>query len=215
MPAARLGAAVHRLPFPASLAMVLPVIGAYLAFRAVQQRRGAKIVNRAMYATLFGAVHHRSALLQFFLPTVIAVGVAGFQVRKAESHGRRWPMRPRPRPGDRRRRHRGGRGRGRGRRRRRRRRRRRQGLTVGRFADRHRGHPAGRRPLRRHDRRRAGGSTHPNGGYLAAIVLRAIAGRGRRPRPRRPRSITLHYLRPGQVGPVRGGRHRRADRTRA
>jgi hypothetical protein len=70
--------------FPASLAMVLPVIGAYVAFRAVQQRRGSKVVNRAMYATLFGAVL-TFGLLTFFLPTVIAVGVAGFQVRKAEA----------------------------------------------------------------------------------------------------------------------------------
>ncbi|HJR24382.1 MAG TPA: hypothetical protein VJ804_02840, partial [Acidimicrobiales bacterium] len=70
--------------FPASLAMVLPVIGAYLAFRAVQQRRGSRTVNRAMYATLFGAVL-TFGLLTFFLPTVIAVGVAGFQVRKAEA----------------------------------------------------------------------------------------------------------------------------------
>jgi len=70
--------------FPASLAMALPVIGAYVAFRAVQQRRGSKVVNRAMYATLFGAVL-TFGLLTFFLPTVIAVGVAGFQVRKAEA----------------------------------------------------------------------------------------------------------------------------------
>jgi hypothetical protein len=70
--------------FPASLAMVLPVIAAWFAFRAVQQRRGSRVVNRAMYATLFGAVL-TFGLLTFFLPTVIAVGVAGFQVRKAET----------------------------------------------------------------------------------------------------------------------------------
>jgi hypothetical protein len=70
--------------FPASAAMVLPLVGAYYAFRAVQQRRGSKIVNRAMYATLFGAVL-TFGLLTFFLPTVIAVGIAGFQVRKAET----------------------------------------------------------------------------------------------------------------------------------
>jgi acyl-CoA thioesterase len=40
----------------------------------------------------------------------------------------------------------------------------------------------------------------PNGGYLAAIVLRAI--RAEVPDPdRRTRSLTLHYLRPPQVGP--------------
>jgi hypothetical protein len=68
---------------PLSLAAVLPVIAAYLLFRSVQQRRGAKIVNRAMYATLLGAFISLP-LLQFFLPTVIAGWVAGFQVRKAE-----------------------------------------------------------------------------------------------------------------------------------
>ena len=49
----------------------------------MQQRRRAKIVNRAMYATLLGAFISLP-LLQFFLPTVIAGWVAGFQVRKAE-----------------------------------------------------------------------------------------------------------------------------------
>ena len=68
---------------PLSLAAVLPVIASYLLFRSVQQRRGAKIVNRAMYATLLGAFISLP-LLQFFLPTVIAGWVAGFQVRKAE-----------------------------------------------------------------------------------------------------------------------------------
>jgi hypothetical protein len=68
---------------PLSLAAILPVIAAYLLFRSVQQRRGAKVVNRAMYATLLGAFISLP-LLQFFLPTVIAGWVAGFQVRKAE-----------------------------------------------------------------------------------------------------------------------------------
>lgn len=40
----------------------------------------------------------------------------------------------------------------------------------------------------------------PNGGYLAAIVLRAILEEVAEP-ARRPRSLTLHYLRPPQVGP--------------
>jgi hypothetical protein len=69
------------LPF--SFATLLPVIGAYLCFRAVKQRRGAKVVTRTMYATLLGAFLSLS-LVQFFLPAVIAVSVAGFQVRKAE-----------------------------------------------------------------------------------------------------------------------------------
>jgi acyl-CoA thioesterase len=40
----------------------------------------------------------------------------------------------------------------------------------------------------------------PNGGYLAAIVLRAMLAEVAEPE-RRPRSITLHYLRPPVVGP--------------
>lgn len=42
----------------------------------------------------------------------------------------------------------------------------------------------------------------PNGGYLAAIVLRAILAEAAEPE-RRPRSLTLHYLRPPAVGPCR------------
>ena len=41
---------------------------------------------------------------------------------------------------------------------------------------------------------------NPNGGYLAAILLRAVLAEVADP-SRRPRSITLHFLRPGQVGP--------------
>ena len=41
----------------------------------------------------------------------------------------------------------------------------------------------------------------PNGGYLAALVLRAITTDVADP-ARRPRSFTVHYLRPPQVGPV-------------
>ena len=40
----------------------------------------------------------------------------------------------------------------------------------------------------------------PNGGYLAAIVLRAILAEVDDP-ARRPRSLTLHYLRPPVEGP--------------
>lgn len=40
----------------------------------------------------------------------------------------------------------------------------------------------------------------PNGGYLAAIVLRAIVAEVADPQ-RTPRSITLHYLRPPTAGP--------------
>jgi acyl-CoA thioesterase len=42
----------------------------------------------------------------------------------------------------------------------------------------------------------------PNGGYLAAIVLRAMQAEAGDP-PRHPRSLTCHYLRPPTDGPVR------------
>jgi hypothetical protein len=69
--------------FPASLGLVLPIIGAALAFRAVSKRAPAKVVNRAMYVTLFGTLLN-IPLLFVFLPTVIGIGIAAFQVRKAE-----------------------------------------------------------------------------------------------------------------------------------
>ena len=40
----------------------------------------------------------------------------------------------------------------------------------------------------------------PNGGYLAAIVLRAVLAEAAA-EDRRPRSMTLHYLRPPAEGP--------------
>ena len=69
--------------FPLSLGLVLPVIGAGLAFRAVSRRAPAKVVNRAMYVTLFGTLLN-AQLLFVFLPTVVGIGIAAFQVRKAE-----------------------------------------------------------------------------------------------------------------------------------
>jgi hypothetical protein len=69
--------------FPLSLGLVLPVVGAGLAFRAVSKRSPAKVVNRTLYVTLFGTLL-TGQLVFIFLPTVIAVGIAAFQVRKAE-----------------------------------------------------------------------------------------------------------------------------------
>jgi len=69
--------------FPLSLGLVLPVIGAGLAFRAVSKRASAKVVNRTMYVTLFGTLLN-AQLIFIFLPTVIGIGVAAFQVRRAE-----------------------------------------------------------------------------------------------------------------------------------
>jgi hypothetical protein len=77
--------------FPQSLAVLLPVVGAYLVFRSVQRRRGAKIVTRGMYATMLGAFLTLN-LLQFFLPTVIATAVAGWQVRRSEMNEARAQM---------------------------------------------------------------------------------------------------------------------------
>jgi hypothetical protein len=70
--------------WPFSLLVFLPVVGTALGFRAVSKRSPAKVVNRTMYVTLFGALLAGSQLLLIFLPAVIALGVAAFQVRKAE-----------------------------------------------------------------------------------------------------------------------------------
>jgi hypothetical protein len=69
--------------WPFSLAIVLPLVGAGLAFWAVRRRSPSKVLSRTLYATLFGAVLTQG-LLMLFIPTVLAVGVAMFQVRKAE-----------------------------------------------------------------------------------------------------------------------------------
>ena len=69
--------------WPLSLGLLLPVIGAGLAFRAVSKRSPAKVVNRTMYVTLFGTLLNAPAALPV-PPTVIGIGIAAFQVRKAE-----------------------------------------------------------------------------------------------------------------------------------
>jgi hypothetical protein len=69
--------------WPFSLAILLPLAGAGIAYQAVRRRSPSKIVSRALYATLFGAVLTQGLLL-LFLPAVLSVGVAMFQVRKAE-----------------------------------------------------------------------------------------------------------------------------------
>ncbi|MEX2293331.1 MAG: hypothetical protein WD691_06040 [Acidimicrobiales bacterium] len=75
---------VAKALWPFSLALVLPLIGSGLGFHAVRKRSTSKVVNRALYATLFGAVLTQGLLL-LFLPVVLAMGVAMFQVRKAET----------------------------------------------------------------------------------------------------------------------------------
>jgi hypothetical protein len=69
--------------WPISASVVLPVIGAGLGLRAVMRRSPAKVVNRTMYVTLLGSLL-ASQLLLIFLPAVIALAFAAFQVRKAE-----------------------------------------------------------------------------------------------------------------------------------
>jgi hypothetical protein len=74
---------IFSIYFPWTLAALLPIGASYLLFTAVRQRRGAKTVNRAMYATLLGSVICLP-LLQFFFPTLAAAWFAGYQVRRAE-----------------------------------------------------------------------------------------------------------------------------------
>ncbi len=45
------------------------------------------------------------------------------------------------------------------------------------------------------------GPPGPNGGYIAALILRAIRAEVNDV-PRRPRSLTIHYLRPAQMGAI-------------
>ncbi len=80
-------ATVMQALWPYSLATLLPIVGAGLGFQAVRKRSPSKTVNRALYATLFGAVLTQGLLL-LFIPVVIAMGVAMFQVRKAETIAR-------------------------------------------------------------------------------------------------------------------------------
>jgi hypothetical protein len=77
-------APVVKALWPFSLAIVLPLMGAGIGFWAVRKRSSSKVVNRALYATLFGAVLTQGLLL-LFLPVVLGLGVAMFQVRKAET----------------------------------------------------------------------------------------------------------------------------------
>jgi hypothetical protein len=74
---------IFSIYFPWTLASLLPIGASLLLFRAVRERRGARTVNRAMYATLLGAVICLP-LLQFFFPTLGAAWFAGYQVRRAE-----------------------------------------------------------------------------------------------------------------------------------
>jgi hypothetical protein len=50
--------------WPWSIATILPLIGAGITFWAVRRRAGSKVLNRALYATLFGAFQVRKAEAQ-------------------------------------------------------------------------------------------------------------------------------------------------------
>lgn len=69
--------------WPSSVTVALPVIASVLGFRAVKQRLGSKKVNRMAFLMILGAFV-TVGLMTLFLPAVIALGVAGFQVRKWE-----------------------------------------------------------------------------------------------------------------------------------
>jgi hypothetical protein len=69
--------------WPQSILLVLPVIASFLGFRAVRQRGTSKVVNRALLAMVLGSVLNPQ-VLQLFLPAVIGLGFAGYQLRKFE-----------------------------------------------------------------------------------------------------------------------------------
>jgi hypothetical protein len=69
--------------WPFSLTLALPVIGAAIGFRAIANRSSSRIVGRALFATLFGAL--LSQIPIFFLPSVVALGIAVFQLRRYEA----------------------------------------------------------------------------------------------------------------------------------
>lgn len=69
--------------WPYSLSLVLPVIGAGIGFRAIAKRSASRVINRALFATLFGALL-TSGMALLFVPSVVAMGVAVFQIRRFE-----------------------------------------------------------------------------------------------------------------------------------
>jgi hypothetical protein len=69
--------------WPWSLAVILPVLGSFFGFQAVRQRKPSKAVSRAMFLTVLGVLT-TTQLAFLFLPSVVALAVAMYQVRKAE-----------------------------------------------------------------------------------------------------------------------------------
>ncbi|MDQ2650462.1 MAG: hypothetical protein M3Z03_13040, partial [Actinomycetota bacterium] len=70
--------------WPWSLAVVFPVLGTVLGFRAVKRRAPGKTVSRYMFLTLLGVLT-TTQLAFLFLPSVVALGIAMYQVRKWET----------------------------------------------------------------------------------------------------------------------------------
>ena len=69
--------------WPYSLSLLLPVIGAAIGFHAIAKRSASRVINRALFATLFGALL-TSGMALLFVPSVVAMGVAVFQIRRFE-----------------------------------------------------------------------------------------------------------------------------------
>ncbi|MDP1806563.1 MAG: hypothetical protein Q8K72_15410, partial [Acidimicrobiales bacterium] len=69
--------------WPWSIAVVLPVLGSFFGFQAVRQRKPSRSVSRAMFLTVLGVLT-TTQLAFLFLPSVIALAVAMYQVRKGE-----------------------------------------------------------------------------------------------------------------------------------
>jgi hypothetical protein len=70
--------------FPWSAATIFPVLGTILGFRAVKRRAGSKTISRYLFLTVLGVLT-TTQLAFLFLPSVIALGVAMYQVRKYEA----------------------------------------------------------------------------------------------------------------------------------
>jgi hypothetical protein len=70
--------------WPWSAAVVFPVLGTILGFRAVKRRAGSKTLSRFLFLTVLGVLT-TTQLAFLFLPSVIALGVAMYQVRKYEA----------------------------------------------------------------------------------------------------------------------------------
>ena len=88
-----------KVGLPYSAALILPFAASALAFWSVRKGATSKVLNRCMYASLFGALLN-TQLAIMFLPAAIAIGFAGYQVRKEEMANAPVPADPGPEPPD-------------------------------------------------------------------------------------------------------------------